>query len=119
MQLHDRYRIHASFRPPTLWLLLTWPFHWEEIYDAPTYTFDKSALQLQASVYAGYEHVVGRLSIPVQLGLYFYNNYSISSIYQMIGLRYKISQRWTAAVQLKAHFGKADYIQYGVGYKIF
>jgi hypothetical protein len=91
----------------------------EEVYEAPTYTFDNSAFQLQGSVYAGYEHVVGRLSIPVQLGLYFYNNYSISQVYQMIGLRYRFAERWVASVQLKAHFGKADYIQYGVGYKIF
>ena len=91
----------------------------KEIYEAPTYVFDNSEVQLQASIYAGYEHVVGRLSIPVQLGVYLYNNYKISQIYQMIGLRYQFSQRWVASVQLKAHFGKADYIQYGVGYKIF
>ena len=91
----------------------------KEIYEAPTYTFDKSEVQVQGSVYAGYEHVVGRLSIPVQLGVYLYNNYQISQVYQMIGLRYQFSPRWVASVQLKAHFGKADYIQYGVGYKIF
>ncbi|HTE23879.1 acyloxyacyl hydrolase [Flavitalea sp.] len=91
----------------------------KEISEAPTYTFDKSEVQLQGSIYAGYEHVVGKLSIPVQLGVYLYNNYQISQVYQMIGLRYLFSQRWVASVQLKAHFGKADYIQYGVGYKIF
>jgi hypothetical protein len=90
-----------------------------EIYGSPAYTFDKSELQFQGSIYAGYEHVVGRLSIPVQLGVYLYNNYQINQVYQMIGLRYQFSQRWIASVQLKAHFGKADYIQYGVGYKIF
>jgi hypothetical protein len=91
----------------------------KEMYGAPSYTFDKSDFQLQASIYAGYEHVVGRLSIPIQLGLYLYNNYAISQVYQMIGLRYRFSQRWVTSVQLKAHFGKADYIQYGVGYRIF
>jgi hypothetical protein len=91
----------------------------KEIYGAPTYTFDESAFQLQGSIYAGYEHVVGRLSIPVQLGLYFYNNYPINQLYQVIGLRYRFSPRWVASLQLKAHFGKADYIQYGIGYKIF
>jgi lipid A 3-O-deacylase PagL len=90
-----------------------------EIANAPTYIFDKSELQVQASVYGGYEHVVGRLSIPVQLGVYFYNNYMVSNVYQLIGLRYRFAERWLASVQLKAHFGKADYIQYGIGYKIF
>jgi hypothetical protein len=90
-----------------------------EIANAPTYTFDKSELQLQASAYLGYEHVVGRLSIPIQLGVYLYNNYKMSQIYQLIGLRYRISGKWLMSLQLKAHYGKADYIQYGIGYKIF
>lgn len=91
----------------------------KEITFVQAYGFDKSALQVQASIYAGYEHHVGRLSFPVQLGTYLYNNYAAKSLYQLIGTRYRISQKWIAAVQLKAHFGKADYIQYALAYKIF
>ncbi|RYY29994.1 MAG: hypothetical protein EOO04_05875 [Chitinophagaceae bacterium] len=90
----------------------------KEVVNAPTYTFDKSANQLQGSVYAGYEHIAGRLSIPVHLGVYVYNNYPVNQLYQTIGLRYRFSKRWKMAVQLKTHFGKADYIQYGIGYKL-
>ena len=90
-----------------------------EIANAPTYIFDNSELQLQASAYLGYEHIVGRLSIPIQLGVYLYNNYATSQIYQLIGLRYRISGKWLMSLQLKAHYGKADYIQYAIGYKIF
>jgi hypothetical protein len=91
----------------------------KEIANAPTYTFDQSQPQFQASIYGGYEHVAGRLSIPVQLGVYLYNQYAINQLYQLIGLRYRFAGNWVASVQLKAHFGKADYIQYGIGYKIF
>ena len=91
----------------------------KEVVNAPTYIFNKDEPQLQASIYGGYEQVTGRLSIPVQFGVYIYNKYAISTVYQMIGIRYKVSAKWTASVQLKTHFGKADYIQYGIGYKIF
>jgi hypothetical protein len=90
-----------------------------EIANAPTYIFDHSEPQVQVSMYGGYEHVAGRISIPVQLGVYLYNRYVISQLYQLIGLRYRFAEKWVASVQLKAHFGKADYIQYGIGYKIF
>ncbi len=90
----------------------------KEVVNDPNYVFDKSDLQLQAGIYTGYEHVAGRLSIPVHLGVYVYNNYPVNQLYQTIGLRYQFGNRLTAAVQLKTHFGKADYIQYGIGYKL-
>ncbi|RYG01734.1 MAG: hypothetical protein EOO02_12115 [Chitinophagaceae bacterium] len=90
----------------------------KEITFVQAYEFDKSELQMQASVFAGYEHHVGKISFPVQLGTYVYNNYKASSLYQVIGVRYHWSPKWFAAVQLKAHFGKADYIQSGIAYKI-
>ena len=92
---------------------------YKEAVNAATYVFSNSDLRLQASLFAGYEHFAGRLSVPVQLGIYVYNKYPIGKLYQMIGLRYKVSPKLTASVLLKAHFGKADYIQYGLGYKIF
>jgi len=58
------------------------------------------------------------LSIPIQLGAYLYNKYQISEVYQVIGLRYRFLPHWIAGLQLKAHLGKADYIQYGIGYKL-
>lgn len=82
------------------------------------YEFEKTDPQWQGSVYALYEKVVGNLSIPVQLGAYLYNKYQISEVYQVIGLRYRFLPHWIAGLQLKAHLGKADYIQYGIGYKL-
>lgn len=82
------------------------------------YEFEKTDPQWQGSVYALYEKVIGNLSIPLQLGAYLYNKYQISEVYQVIGLRYRFLPHWIGAVQLKAHLGKADYIQWGLGYKL-
>lgn len=84
----------------------------------PTYIFDKTDPQVQASVYACYEHVIGKLSIPLQAGVYLYNKYRINPMYQNIGVRYHFSPKMIAVLQLKTHLGKADYIQWGLGYKL-
>ncbi|MFT3827716.1 MAG: acyloxyacyl hydrolase [Chitinophagaceae bacterium] len=81
------------------------------------FIFDKKDPFWQASIYGAYEHVMGKLSIPIQFGMYVYNKYPVSGVYQNIGLRYKVSSHLVASLQLKAHLGKADYIQYGIGYK--
>lgn len=89
----------------------------KEIYNATEYEFDRTKSQAQISVYGSYEHVLGRLSIPLQIGFYVYNNYVVNSSYQNLGVRYQFSSKMTAALQLKTHLGKADYIQWGLGYK--
>jgi hypothetical protein len=86
--------------------------------DAPTYAFDKSLPQVQASIYGCYEHVIGKLSIPLQAGVYVYNQYQINPLYQTIGVRYRFTPKMNVVLQLKTHFGKADYIQWGLGYKL-
>lgn len=74
--------------------------------------------KLQAGVFAGYEHLFGRLSVPVQLGVYLYNNDSYSALFQQLGFRYRISTHWSAQLAMKTHSGKADFIHAGIGYHI-
>ncbi len=88
-----------------------------EIPYSATYEFDKSKFKLQASIYAAYEYVMGNLSVPVQLGVYLYNNYAVQALYQNIGIRYRFAPHWIAGVELKAHLGNGDFIQWGIGYK--
>jgi len=73
---------------------------------------------LQAGLYGSYEHFFGRLSIPVQLGTYFYNKGDNPFIFQQIGLRCKINTHFNTELLLKAHMGKADLIHAGVGYTL-
>jgi hypothetical protein len=74
--------------------------------------------KLQAGIYAGYEHLLGRLSVPVQLGLYVHNRDIYSALFQQLGFRYRITSQWSAQLAMKTHSGKADFIHLGVGYQI-
>ena len=88
-----------------------------EVPNSATFAFDESKLKLEASIYGAYEYVIGNLSIPMQLGLYLYNNYRVSKIYETIGIKYRLASHWIAGMLLKTHLGNADFIQWGVGYK--
>ena len=74
--------------------------------------------KLQAGIYGGYEHLLGRLSVPVQLGVYVYNNDIYSALFQQVGFRYRIASQWTAQLAMKTHSGKADFVHLGIGYQI-
>lgn len=74
--------------------------------------------KLQAGVFAGYEHLFGRLSVPVQLGAYVYNHDIYSRFFQQLGFRYRINTCWSAQLFMKTHSGKADFIHAGIGYQI-
>lgn len=74
--------------------------------------------KLQAGVFAGYEHLFGRLSVPLQIGAYVYNHNIYTALFQQLGFRYRINQQWTAQLFMKTHSGKADFIHAGIGYRI-
>jgi hypothetical protein len=89
----------------------------KEVVNSTTFAFDNSASRVEVSIYGSYEYIIGRLSIPIQLGVYLYNNYPVSEIFEMIGVRYKFSNHWIAGLGLKSHFSNGDFIQWGIGYK--
>lgn len=72
--------------------------------------------KLQAGVYGYYEHFLGRLSLPIQLGAYVYNG-SKSGLFQQYGLRYRMTKHFLTEILLKSHSGQADFIHVGIGYK--
>jgi len=71
--------------------------------------------KFQAGIYLSYEHFLGRLSIPVNIGPYLYNG-SSSGIFQQYGIRYRASSHISAQILLKSHSGQADFIHTGIGY---
>lgn len=75
----------------------------------PTYN------KFQAGTYVAYEHFLGRLSVPVNVGVYIYNG-SSSGIFQQYGVRYRVNRRLSSQILLKSHSGQADFIHVGVGY---
>jgi|GEM_PF-658599 len=71
--------------------------------------------KFQAGIYLSYEHFLGKLSIPVNIGGYFYNG-SSSGIFQQYGVRYRINKHISSQILLKSHGGQADFIHVGAGY---
>jgi hypothetical protein len=72
---------------------------------------------LRGGIHFGYGLSVGRCSGILQIGYYLYNPYDIDgSIYNTLSFRYHINEYLFACFNLKAHFGRADYFQYGLGY---
>jgi hypothetical protein len=87
-----------------------------EIPDAIKDLFDESDTKIQAGLFAMYEYRSGRISFPLQAGVYLLNKYAVSSLFQNIGANYQINKHWAIRGQLKTHLGKADYIHIGGGY---
>lgn len=84
-----------------------------------TITSDKRENKnVQLGVYASYEHFFGRFSLPLQMNVYVYNRDIYSTLFQQVGLRYKLTDHWLATAMLKTHGGKADVIHLGMGYKL-
>lgn len=70
----------------------------------------------QIALYGSYEYNIGRLSIPVQLGVFLYN--SNSNLVESVGFRYQLNSRLIAELMLKAHGHKADLMHIGMGYQL-
>jgi hypothetical protein len=71
---------------------------------------------LNAALYGSYEPIIGRISVPLQFGVYLIGKNHLHRFFQNVGGRYRINSQWAACLYLKTHWGKADYIHAGLGY---
>lgn len=72
----------------------------------------------QLGIKFGGELFVGKLSMPLEMGVYAYTKMTRNGyIYHRLGLRYHIDEHWLVNFTMKTHFAKADYLAWGVGYK--
>ena len=63
---------------------------------------------------------IGRLTTFLEFGGYIYSPQRIQGLfYHRIGLNYFMTERVIANLSLKTHFSRADYIELGIGYKLF
>lgn len=72
--------------------------------------------KLQIGLYGGYEHFLGKLSLPVQIGFYAYNKDKSLFTFTQFGLRYQFTPHFSGELLLKSHGGQADFIHTGIGY---
>ncbi|MFM7015254.1 MAG: acyloxyacyl hydrolase [Bacteroidota bacterium] len=72
---------------------------------------------LRSGIHFGYGLQVGKCSGILQTGYYFYNPFDIDGhIYSILSFRYHINEHVFACFNLKSHYARADYFQYGIGY---
>ena len=72
----------------------------------------------QAGLNISWEVIFGKVSFPLQAGVYLYSSYvSNGLIYNRYGIRYHFSNKLFANFSLKTHFAKADYFEWGLGYE--
>lgn len=66
-----------------------------------------------------YEQTISHVAILIEAGSYLYSEHNIDgNIFEKLLINYIINQRLLASISLKAHFGKADYITWGMGWKL-
>lgn len=102
---------------------------WDISYDDSDYkmlekkqiSVDNKFSLIKTGVSASYGLAMGRLSFDFNYGFYIYFNdvdKADGAFYHKIGLKYDITEKLFANVLLKTHWGKADYIGWGIGYRI-
>ncbi|MBA2745251.1 MAG: acyloxyacyl hydrolase [Flavisolibacter sp.] len=64
----------------------------------------------------GYELVVGKISVPIHVGVYLIGHEH--KIYQNYGIRYRFHPALSAGGFLKSHGGTADFIHLGISYHL-
>lgn len=66
-----------------------------------------------------YSMDMGKISLLFQTGTYLYTSYNFDKkVYTRIGSRYRINDKIFVNLSLKTHFFVADFIEYGIGYRI-
>lgn len=70
-------------------------------------------------IIAGHELLISKVSLLTQLGVYLYDPYKLNkSIYQRYALKYYFKHNLYSSIALKAHFGSADYAEWGIGFRL-
>ncbi len=84
-----------------------------------TIEFDSDLQIIRPGVNLAYEMIMSRVSIVANLGIYLGGREkSDGDIYEKLAFKYSITELFFANVTLKAHAARADYIAFGVGYRI-
>jgi len=73
----------------------------------------------QFGLKVAYELTLGNLSLPIEMGGYLYTKYNGNGyIYNRIGIRYYAGKHFIANLTLLTHYAKADFLEWGIGYKL-
>lgn len=80
----------------------------------PNFTYS-----IRSGIHLSYELKVQKLSMLFENGYYFYTHLpDDGNIYTRLCLRYHFTEKYFVLLNLKSHFGKADYFEYGIGMRL-
>jgi len=70
-------------------------------------------------MFIGYELFINKLSIEGQLGYYVKYPFEFDGrVYEVLGLKRYINEKWFASVRLKAHAANAETVEFGIGIRL-
>lgn len=73
---------------------------------------------IQPGAKISYEFVVGRLSFPIEFGTYIYSRYkNFIPVYNRFAVHYLATDHLILNVSLKTHLARAEYFEYGLGWR--
>lgn len=76
--------------------------------------------QVRMSAKLGYSYNIGRISLPIELGYYFFNTANADGpIVSRLAVRYYSKCGLVGHVGLRTHFAVAYNFEYGLGYRLF
>ena len=74
---------------------------------------------LQVGLFAGYFIPINRLRVLLGMGYYAKNDIDLDGpLYHRLSVRYKLNKHWNIHFGIKSHWGRADYFEYGIFYRI-
>ena len=72
----------------------------------------------ELGVRAGYLWRISKVDLSTDVGIYLYKpSKNKAFTYQMIGIKYNLTNRICLQSSLKIHYGTADFFEWGIGYK--
>ncbi len=91
----------------------------KRVFDLDSINYSKTAANTRIGIHFSYGIAVGKFRGYFQPGYYLYNKLPVSaSIFTRLSLRYFVNEKIFVCFNLKSHFAKADYFEYGIGFKI-
>ncbi len=72
---------------------------------------------IRVGLHASYAIRYKQMILGMQLGHYLYSKYTVlTPVYFRISVQYMLTQNLTGGVSIKSHMGKADTLEWGIGY---
>jgi hypothetical protein len=72
----------------------------------------------QLGFYNGYVMTLDKLQLAIGMGIYLKDEYNADDrFYHRVGMKYYLNKNLFLNLTLKSHWAKADYVEYGVGFR--